>query len=270
MFRVTTETKNNLKVDRIISLEKYAYADILKQIKPNSFIDLIPLKRASKENEIIALIGVAETNIGLTYFEFTGLHNYFEIFGYVEDSIISKKVLGIEPVKNSKDTYNPIELIKEKYGEGKVIAVSRKSESALNFLIWFFKMELVVAYNKVEYKIHKIVFTQLTNRHIPYFGYVLASDNLGNKYIIDEFNIEIILRELGITNKASNILYNFANSNNILQFTTEAINDITIGDVATKINYTLLRRKEKEDLRKKIIKNFSKVQFTDLRNIDNY
>jgi len=97
------------------------------------------------------------------------------------------------------------------------------------------------------YRLEKLVMVKLSSTHIPYFGYIIVVGPRGGKYLLDQFNTEVMTRRAvgGIITKISycGAIHRYMIRENRAHYTDICIDDGTIGEFAKKESATLLKRK---------------------------
>ena len=97
------------------------------------------------------------------------------------------------------------------------------------------------------YRLDKLVMVKLSSTHIPYFGYIIVVGPRGGKYLLDQFNAEVMTRRAvgDIITKISycGAIHRYMIRENRAHYTDICIDDGTIGEFAKKESATLLKRK---------------------------
>ena len=97
------------------------------------------------------------------------------------------------------------------------------------------------------YKLEKLVMVKLSSEHIPYFGYIIVVGPRGGKYLLDQFNTEVMTR-CAVGDMITKISYCGAIHRHMIRenrvhYTDICIADGNIGEFAKKESATLLKRK---------------------------
>jgi len=97
------------------------------------------------------------------------------------------------------------------------------------------------------YRLDKLVMVKLSSTHIPYFGYIIVVGPRGGKYLLDQFNAEVMTRRAvgDIITEISycGAIHRYMIRENRAHYTDICIDDGTIGEFAKKESATLLKRK---------------------------
>lgn len=97
------------------------------------------------------------------------------------------------------------------------------------------------------YRLDKLVMVKLSSTHIPYFGYIIVVGPRGGKYLLDQFNTEVMTR-YAVGDIITEISYCGAIHRHMIRenrahYTDICIDDGNIGEFAKKESATLLKRK---------------------------
>ena len=97
------------------------------------------------------------------------------------------------------------------------------------------------------YKLDRLVMVKLSSTHIPYFGYIIVVGPRGGKYLLDQFNTEVMTR-CAVGDMITKISYcgaihRYMIRENRVHYTDICIADGNIGEFAKKESATLLKRK---------------------------
>lgn len=99
------------------------------------------------------------------------------------------------------------------------------------------------------YRLDKLVMVKFNKAHIGYFGYLIIVGPRGGRYLLDQFNTEVMFKR-AIANiitqiSACGAIYRYMAVNNKIQHLTVSINDgsININGFAKEEGATLLKGK---------------------------
>lgn len=102
----------------------------------------------------------------------------------------------------------------------------------------------------VGYEVSKVIVMRITNSHIPYIKGILVKDQEDNKYLLDEFNSEIIVKHIIKDNLSLLAVFNFRISELLISFGKQSKKlividqDIPLDLLSERYEAKLLSRKE--------------------------
>lgn len=104
-----------------------------------------------------------------------------------------------------------------------------------------------------QYKIVEIHFARLSNKHIPYFTYMIVCGPRGGKYLLDPYNVQYMLVSQiggGALPRLDPLISSYAHRNNIYMLYTgpDSFGDKDLSVIAKRLNaHPLIRRSNRTD-----------------------